>query len=217
MTGSQMLEFLSARSRDISDAVFPPALKLEMLNIAALEVLNKLPEHLWDAFLEEETAVASGDTVTSWSTKMRNGAQAIKYVYMTTPEKYATRISLDQVLRYANASMADYYVYPRYYIKAGKIYLMPEDETATVTYLVNPSIITDSDDEISAPFFDKVFHKTIVEIALALMVGDKSLEYQCYEELKVKAQEFPATDTLRYKIRESYKDVPMTDSQWEDI
>jgi hypothetical protein len=217
MTGSQMLELLSARSRDISDAVFPPALKIEMLNLAALEVLNKLPKHLWDPFLAEEEDVSSGDTVTAWSTSMRNGAQAIKYVYLTTAEKYATRISLDQVLRYQNADMEDYYSNPRYYIKAGKIYMVPDDDTATVTYLLNPSTITDSEAEITAPFFDKVFHKTIVEIALALMIGDKNLEYQCYEELKVKAQEFPASDTLRYKIRESYKDVPQVDNQWGNI
>lgn len=217
MTAKQMLELMSVKLNDISNAVFTPELNVIALNSASLSVFGKMPMNALKNFEKNVSDVENGaDVLSLIADDIRGGVNGITYVYLQDLKKYATKISLDQHVQYNRRGIQDYYTTPRYYFKGTKIYMMPDDDKATVTYYVNPTEIVNEDTELSI-YFDKVFHNAIVDIACAILTSDKEREYIGYKEIEDISMQFFGTDTMRFDVKEGTSRVKLSDPQWDNI
>ncbi|MDD4961684.1 MAG: hypothetical protein PHX07_05555 [Candidatus Marinimicrobia bacterium] len=217
MTAKQMLELMSVKLNDLSNAVFTPELKVVALNTASLAVFGKMPMNALKVFENSVADVKSGtDVLTVITGDLRGGMDGIKYVYLQDLEKYATKISLDQHVQYNRRGIQDYYTTPRYYFKGTRIYMMPDDDEATITYYLNPTEIVDEDTALTT-YYDKIFHNTIVDIACAILTNDKEREYIGYKEIENKCLEFFGSDTMRFDVKEETSRVKLSDPQWDNI
>lgn len=214
MTGKEMVDLLGVMVDDIDHGKYNKELKLTILNTAASEMFGKLYPQYLTQFEKTKGSVVDEFDISTITDSIRGGVNAVKYVYISSQDKYAVKISKEEFTKNTNVGMGDYYNTPMYYFEGTKIRLIPDDATAVITYIVNPDLITYSD-SIPTLFFDAIFHKSIVDIAKAMLLDDYQLEMVAYARLKDKCNEFSGTDSTKNNLAKRIK-YP-TDPQWGNI
>jgi len=218
MNGYEMVNMLGVFVDDIDDAVYTRKLKLTALNTAAIAMFGILPEQYTTIFEKTLAAVASGYDITDLKTvvgdNIRGGINCLRRVYCESSEKFADKSSMLQQQKNVNAGMGDSYSSPRYYIVNTTLTLVPSTETATLTYIVNPSTITDVTTAFTL-MYDAMFHNSLVKLASGILTNNPNINAQVEFEIKNIAAEFMGVGKLNKD--EPYKAGVVADSQWNEI
>lgn len=218
MNGKEMVDMLGVFVDDIDDAAYTRKIKLSALNTAAISMFGMLPEQYTTIFEETIDDIASGyDIMELKNTEEKNirgGINCLRRVFVNTIEKYADKSSMLQQQKNVNAGLKDYYISPRYYVVNTTLTLVPSDYTATLTYIVNPSAIIDTEAAFTL-MYDEMFHNSLVKLASGILTNNPDVSIIVGAEIKKIAAEFMGVGKLNKN--EPYKDGVIADPQWDEI